>query len=133
MYPESDTQSRQFRMNFSNTLVDKYKEFLKAKSDAAVAAEIPHLTRMNLSAIRKGDRRLTEEQALWIAEKCQLDAALVLVELAAECSKTPTAQTVWHDLAKKLRATAKVLVVATILLVSGTSGHYPPQRIKSIP
>lgn len=115
-------------MSFSNELVDKYKDFLKAKSDAAVAAEIPKLTRMNLGAIRKGDRKLTEEQALWIAQQCQLDAGLVLVELAAECAKTTTAQTVWHNLAKKLKAATSAIVLTSLLLFSHVSGHFPHQR-----
>ncbi|HCU66152.1 MAG TPA: hypothetical protein DF774_10375 [Rheinheimera sp.] len=122
-------------MNFSSELIDKFKEIKGIKTDAEVAELIPEMNKGNLSKIRKGSegRHLNEMQALWIAEQCKMDAALVLVELAAECAKTTTAQTVWHDLAKKLRATAKILVVATILMISGTSGHYPPQRIKYIP
>lgn len=120
-------------MNLSNKLVDLLKKKLSLNSDKDAAELIPLLNKQNLSAIRKEARHLTEEQALWIAEQCQLDAALVLVELAAECSKTETAQTVWHNLAKKLKATTKAVVVALILLISHTSGHYPPQRIKSIP
>lgn len=120
-------------MNISNKLVDLLKNKLSLNSEKDAADLIPQLNKQNLSAIRKGTRHLTEEQAIWIANQCEIDCALVLVELAAECAKTTTAQTVWHDLAKKLRATAKILVVATILLVSGTSGHYPPQRIRNIP
>lgn len=120
-------------MNFSYSLVEQLKKKLDLKSDLQVCEVMPKTTSGNLSQVKSGKRHLTEEQALWIAQQCQLDAALVLVELAAESAKTSTAQTVWHELAKKLRATAKILVVATILLVSGTSGHYPPQRIRNIP
>lgn len=121
-------------MNYSSQLIDKFKEIKGIKTDTEVAELIPEMNKGNLSKIRKGleGRHLSEMQALWIAQQCQLDAALVLVELAAECAKTTTAQTVWHDLAKKLRATAKVLVVATILVISGTSGHFSP-RIRHIP
>ncbi len=119
-------------MNLSNKLVDLLKNKFSLNSDKDAAELIPQLNKQNLSAIRKGTRHLTEEQAIWVAEQCKLDSALVLVELAAECAKTTTAQTVWHDLAKKLRATAKVLVVATILVISGTSGHFSP-RIRHIP
>ncbi len=120
-------------MSYSGALIEQLKKTKGFSTDAEVVDVLPKMNKGNLSSIKSGNRHLTEEQALWIAQECQLDAALVLVELAAECAKTTTAQTVWHDLAKKLRATAKILVVATILLVSGTSGHYPPQRIKNIP
>lgn len=119
-------------MNFSNTLIDGVKKTKGIGTDSEVAELLPNMNKGNLSKIRKGERHLTEEQALWIATQCKLDAALVLVELAAECAKTTTAQTVWHDLAKKLRATAKVLVVATILVISGASGHFSP-KIRNIP
>ncbi len=120
-------------MNFSNKLIDQYKEFVKAKSDAAASADLPHMTRMNLSAIRKGERHLTEEQAIYIAEKCNLDCALALVELAAECAKTQKAQSAWNELAKKLKAAAISLVVAAILSVSGVSGVNQNKRIKYSP
>jgi hypothetical protein len=120
-------------MNFSNQLIDKYKESCGAKSDAATAANVPNMTRMNLSAIRKGERHLTEEQALWLASECQIDSAMVLVELAAETSRSENAKDVWVKLAKKLKATALASAVAIYLMVSGASGPISPQRIKNIP
>ena len=61
------------------------------------------------------------------------EPALVLAALAEECGNADTAKTIWHNLAQKMKATAKAVVVALILVVSATSGHYPPQRIRSIP
>jgi hypothetical protein len=122
-------------MSFSNELIDKYKKIKEIKTDSEVAELIPEMNKGNLSKIRKGvdGRHLNEKQALWIAEQCKIDAALVLVELAEECAKSDTAKNVWHNLAKKMKAAAKVVAVALILLVSSTSGHYQPQRIKYIP
>lgn len=120
-------------MNFSNQLIDKYKEVCGAKSDAATAANVPNMTRMNLSAIRKGERHLTEEQALWIANECQLDSAMVLVELAAETSRSESAKDVWARLAKKLKAAASTAIVAAFLMVLAVPAPNPPQRIRNIP
>lgn len=120
-------------MSFSIELIEKYKSFLNAKSDAAVAAEIPNMSRMNLNAVKKGDRKLTEEQVVYIAERCNLDCALALIELASECSKSQKAQTVWSELAKKMKAAANIALVAAFFTVSGLSGHYLPQRIKNSP
>lgn len=119
-------------MNFSNELIDRYKEASAAKSDAATAANVPNMTRMNLSAIRKGERHLTEEQALWLARECGIDEAVVLVELAAETSRSEKAKSVWMNLSKKLKAAAIGTAVAAFLMISGTSGHIPPQRSRSI-
>ena len=120
-------------MNLSTKLIDLLKIKFSLSSDKEAAELIPQLNKQNLSAIRKGERHLTEEQAIWLAEQCQIEPALVLVELAEECAKSDSAKTIWHNLAKKMKATAKAVVVALILLVSSTSGHYPPQRIKYIP
>ncbi len=120
-------------MNFSNKLIDQYKEFIKAKSDAAAANELPHMTRMNVSAIRKGERRLTEEQAVFIAEACALDVALVLVELAAESAKSEKAQSAWSELAKKLKAASSILLLAAFLPLLSVSGLNAPLRFKSSP
>lgn len=115
-------------MNFSNTLIDGVKKTKGIGTDSEVAELLPNMNKGNLSKIRKGERHLTEEQALWIANQCKLDTALVLVELAAECAKTTTAQTVWHNLAKKLKAATSAIVLTSLLLFSHVSGHFPHQR-----
>jgi hypothetical protein len=120
-------------MTYSYELIQKLKSRLELKSDNETAKVLPKATSGIISEIKSGKRCLTEEQAIFIIEHCSLDCALTLVELAAESAKTTTAQTVWHNLAKKLKATTKAVVVALILVVSATSGHYPTQRIRSIP
>jgi CO dehydrogenase nickel-insertion accessory protein CooC1 len=115
-------------MNTSNVLIEQAKKILKIGTDMEVSELIPHMNKGNLSKIRKGERHLTEEQALWIAEQCQLDAKLVLVELAEECAKCEAAKTVWHSLAKKMKAATSVMALAGLLLVSGVSGHFSPQK-----
>lgn len=115
-------------MNISNKLVDLLKNKLSLNSEKDAADLIPQLNKQNLSAIRKGTRHLTEEQAIWIANQCEIDCALVLVELAAECAKTTTVQTVWNNLAKKLKAATSAIVLTSLLLFSHVSGHFPHQR-----
>lgn len=120
-------------MTYSYELIQKLKNKLELKSDNETAKVLPKATSGIISEIKSGKRCLTEEQAIFIVENCELDCALTLVELAEESAKTTTAQTVWHNLAKKMKAATKIAVVALILLVSQTSGHYMPQRIKNIP
>jgi len=115
-------------MNTSNMLIDRAKKILKIGTDMEVSERIPNMNKGNLSKIRKGERHLTEEQALWIAEQCQLDAKLVLVELAEECSKSEAAKHVWHELAKKMKAAASIFALTSLLLFSGVSGQFNAQR-----
>lgn len=120
-------------MSFSNQLIDQYKSKFGIATDAEAAELIPEMNKGNLSKIRKGieGRHLNEMQALWIAQQCALDAAQVLVELAAERSKSESAKTVWTQLAKKLKATASAAAVAIFLMVSAASVPIPPQRIRN--
>ncbi|MDZ7901303.1 MAG: hypothetical protein U5L01_01610 [Rheinheimera sp.] len=119
--------------NYSAELIELLKERMEFKKDADVVAMLPNTTKGNLSQIKSGQRHLTQEQAIWIAEVCALDCALVLVELAAESTKSQKAQSVWHALAKKMKATASILAVAAFFTFSGLSGHYLPQRLRNSP
>lgn len=120
-------------MNYSAELIETLKEKMQFTRDAEVVQVLPNITKGSLSEVKSGKRHLTEEQALWIAQQCALDAAQVLVELAAERSKSTTAQAVWSSLAKKLKAAASAAVVATILILSAASAVNPPQRIRNVP
>ena len=119
-------------MNYSGQLIETLKEKMSFSKDAEVVQVLPNITKGSLSEIKSGKRHLTEEQALWIAQQCALDAAHVLVELAAERSKSSTAQAVWSELAKKLKAAASAAVVVAILVFSAVSAANHPLRLKRI-
>lgn len=119
-------------MNYSAELIETLKEKMQFTRDAEVVQVLPNITKGSLSEVKSGKRHLTEEQALWIAQQCALDAAQVLVELAAERSKSNTAKAVWSNLAKKLKAAASAAVVATILILSAASAVNHPLRLKRI-
>jgi len=118
-------------MSFSENLIDLFKEKKGLSTDKDAGEAIPKMGKQNLYAVRKGKINLTEEQALWIAQHCALDCAQVLVQLAAEKSKSETAKAVWHDLAKKLKAMAVTAAIALILILSTGSGLNQPQTRKN--
>lgn len=120
-------------MSYSAELLEKAKKQIGISKDIDLIGMIPKCTKSIISEIKSGKRNLTEEQAIWIAEVCALDCALVLVELAAESTKSQKAQSVWHALAKKMKATASILAVAAFFTFSGLSGHYLPQRLRNSP
>ncbi len=102
-------------MNFSAELLEQAKVILKLGKDAELVELLPKMTKGNLSQIKNGARPLTEEQALTVAKACNLNPEWVLVNLAAETSKSEACKPIWANLAKKLSKAALVFVVAGLL------------------
>ena len=120
-------------MNFSNELIEEFKKAKGIKTDAEVAQMLPHMNKGNLSKIKKGDgRNLTEEQALFIAEQCNINPEWVLVHLAEEVSRSEAAKEVWHNLGKtiaKARNYLAIFAVAIMLNIAFSQGV--PKTAKS--
>ena len=110
---------------FSLELIEELKKAKGFTKDIQAAELIPNLTRANLSHIKKGDRHLTDEQALFISNECSLCADWVLVQLAEEKAKSEEAKQVWHSLAKKLNKsiTAAVLVLSLVFCGLGDNNE----------
>lgn len=120
-------------MSYSAEMIEKAKQVIGLTKDSELIGMMPKCTKSIISEIKSGKRHLTEEQAIWIAEQCELDCALVLVELAGESAKTEKAQSAWQQLAKKLKAASSYVLLAAFLSVSGVSGQHLNQRIRSSP
>jgi hypothetical protein len=120
-------------MNYSAELIETLKKIKGLAKDAEIVGMLPKATKANISQIKSGLRHLTNEQALWIAEQCQLDPSWVLVNLAEEKAHNDKERAVWSTIAKMIAKTAKALAITGLLLFSQVSGHYPPLRLKHIP
>lgn len=115
-------------MNFSYELVTELKNKLGLKSDLHACEVIPKTTSGNMSQIKSGKRHLTEEQALFIANECNINPQWVLVHLAEEVSKSEEAKKVWSNLAKKINKSVSAAILALIVVFSGYTqniGHSP--------
>jgi precorrin-2 methylase len=119
-------------MSFSAQLIEELKTRKGFTKDSEVVVVLPKVTKGILSEIKNGKRNLTEEQAIWIAEECNLDLQWVLVNHAEETAKSDKAKAVWHNIAKKIAKAASALGIVGFLLVSQVSGQFPPQRTRSI-
>ncbi len=105
-------------MKFSSELVEQCKKTLGFQKDAELLEVIPKMTKGLLSSVKNGNRELTDDQALAIAELCKLNPEWVLVNLAAEVAERKSNEplrSVWAGLAKKLSKAALVFVVAGLL------------------
>lgn len=120
-------------MSYSAQLVEIFKKIKCLQKDAELVGLIPKATKSVISEIKSGKRNLTEEQAIWIAEQCNLDLNLVLVSLAEETAKHEKAKEVWQNLAKTIAKTAKALAISGLLLFSQVHEPFGSKRPKHIP
>ena len=120
-------------MSFSARLIEELKARKGFTKDAEIVVVLPKVTKGVFSEIKNGKRNLTEEQAVWIAEQCDLNLEWVLVNLAEDTAKNDKAKKVWSRLAKSLAKTANALAIIGIVLFSQASPPNPPQRIRSSP
>ncbi|MBV1843226.1 DUF3693 domain-containing protein [Photobacterium ganghwense] len=86
---------------YANTLLDAYKTAKNYIQDKQIAADLGMDT-AKLSRIRKGERYLTENEAIFLAEQTNIDIHEALIYLAADKAKTYKAQRAWADITAKL-------------------------------
>lgn len=85
---------------YQDKLLDAYKKAQNYVQDKQIAHDLG-LSRQKISNIRNGQRYLTENEALFLAEKIGLSDEEVLVYLAADRSKNFQAQQAWKNITKK--------------------------------
>ena len=96
---------------FTNKLLD---DFLKSRGYIQYKQMLPDLgiSSSQLSSIRKGERKLSDKTAIYLAEQLGLDISLVLAKLHAEHAQTPKEKRAWNQLAKTIsHGTAAALAI----------------------
>ena len=107
-------------MNFSYEMVQRFKEARNIRTDKEASETIQGLTSGNLSEIKKGNRHLSANQCIFIAEEIGLDPKEALLELAIEKSKSEKEKSILKDTLKKISA-ACILGIA--IAAAQLSGH----------
>lgn len=112
-------------MKFSAQLIEELKKAKGLERDIEIVEMIPGMDKGNLSKIKKGEvnRTLNEEQALFIARECGMNPDWVLVNLAAEKTKSEEAKAAWANIAKKLSRSAVAAVLAVVLVFCGVQSN----------
>ncbi|WP_058119065.1 DUF3693 domain-containing protein [Photobacterium kishitanii] len=85
-----------------NKLLDAYKEAKNYVQDKQIASDLG-IDGAKLSRIRKGERYLTENEVIFLAEETKTDIHDALIYLAADKAKTHKAKQAWQDITKKLK------------------------------
>lgn len=108
---------------FGKYLIETLKQHKGLTKDSEVVEMLPKCTKGWLSSIKSGDKKMTEEQALFIAKECGINPEWVLVQLAEESAKSEEAKQVWTSLAKKLSRSAVAAVLAVVLVFCGVQSN----------
>ena len=107
-------------MSFSYQLVEKYKEIMGYSQDKQVVADLDSVTSGSLSQIKRGERHLTANQCIFLANKVGMDQKEALLNLAIEKSKTKEESKVWTDIVKKISAACVALTLVAGLALAPT-------------
>ncbi len=108
---------------FSCQLIEELKKKNGFSKDSELVGVLPASTKSIVSELKSGKRKLTEEQALYIAKECNFSPEWVLVQLAEETAKSTEAKQVWTSLAKKLSRSAAAAVLAVVLVFCGVQSN----------
>ncbi|MFY8282585.1 DUF3693 domain-containing protein [Pseudoalteromonas sp. SSMSWG5] len=115
-------------MNFSYELIEKYKEVKGYTQDKQVISDFTEFNSGNMSQIKKGNRHLTANQCIAMANAVGMDQKEALLKLAIEKSKSKEEGKIWSDIVKKISAAC----IAGILAAASLTGQVatPPLRYR---
>lgn len=107
--------------NYSWWLIEQFKKKIAAKSDRQAGMQIDKMTDGNLGQIKAGKRHLTPEQALFIAEQCNLDIGEVLVKLDMEKAKSPAVRDALSSVLKRIAGAVACISLTMALMMTPAS------------
>ncbi len=85
---------------YANELLDAYKKAQNYVQDKQIAHDL-NLTPQKLSKIRKGIRYVSDEEAIFLAEKAGIDPEIALLGCHADRNENPHIKQLWEQIAKK--------------------------------
>ncbi|MGF1740164.1 DUF3693 domain-containing protein [Vibrio profundum] len=88
---------------YQSKILDAYKQAKNYIQDKQIAHDLG-ISTQKISKIRNGERHLTENEALFLAEQIGITEEEVLVYLAADKSKDHKAQKAWAKIAKSFNS-----------------------------
>ena len=109
-------------MNFSYQLIEKYKAFKGYSQDKQVIVDMPNINSGNMTQIKKGDRHLTANQVIFLAEEIGMDVKEALLQLALEKSKSKEESKIWTDVIKKISAACVAISLCVGLAAEPNKG-----------
>jgi len=109
------TRAKESRNMFAIELIQAYMTIKNYSQDKQVAADLG-FDRSMISKIRTGVKKLPDDSAIYIANRCGMDVDEVLIKLQAEKAKTEPEKAAWTNMLKKYK---HGINPAISLLISG--------------
>ncbi len=85
---------------YQNLLIDAYKKAQNYQQDQQIALDLD-IPKQRISDYRKGKRYMSDEQAIFLAEKSKIAPELALIGCHVDRSKSVISKEVWERMAKK--------------------------------
>ena len=111
-------------MNFSYELIEKYKEVKGYTQDKQVISDFTEFNSGNMSQIKKGNRHLTANQCIAMANAVGMDQKEALLKLAIEKSKSKEEGKIWSEIVKKISAACVALTLVAGLANAPTEDAF---------
>lgn len=104
--------------NYSWWLVEQLKNKMGTTSDRKAGLTLEKMNDGNLGKIKRGERHLTPEQALYIAEQCDLDVGEVLVRLDMEKTKSEAVRSALSHVLKRIAGAVACISLTMALMMT---------------
>ncbi|WP_318442711.1 DUF3693 domain-containing protein [Photobacterium leiognathi] len=87
---------------YANYLLDEYKKAQNYTQDKQIAADL-NLNKTRISEIRKGKRYVSDFEAVFLAERANIDPKEALVGCHADRQENAKLKSLWEDITKKIK------------------------------
>ncbi|KLV03264.1 hypothetical protein ABT56_20270 [Photobacterium aquae] len=84
-------------------LLDSYKTAKNYIQDKQIAADLG-LPKSRISEFRSGKRYMSDIQAVFLAQECNIDVKEALVGIHADRTQNSSIKAIWDEIAKKLNS-----------------------------
>ncbi len=85
---------------YANELLDAYKKAQNYVQDKQIAHDL-NLAANKISKIRSGERYMTDDEAIFLAENSGIDPEIALLGCHADRNENPKVKALWEQIAKK--------------------------------
>ncbi|QSV17315.1 DUF3693 domain-containing protein [Photobacterium ganghwense] len=88
---------------YQTKLLDSYKTAKNYIQDKQIAADLG-LPKQRISEMRTGKRYLSDTEAVFLAQECNIDPKEALVAIHADRTQNSSVKALWEEIAKKLNS-----------------------------
>lgn len=104
---------------YQNKLLDAYKTAKNYIQDKQIAADLG-LPKQRISEMRSGKRYLSDTEAVFLAQECNIDEKEALIGIHADRTHNSSIKAIWEEIAKKVNSQGlQTFSVASLVALAG--------------